>query len=347
MLTTKPVEEATDCRVGGDFITLNRSAVVQLLFLGLSEEVRESAAAALEHLATADPRQLECSDAVLESLPRWERTAALLAATMVSTSPWPAGSWYARPAVCREAAQPQSDEPRLFRYTTSPVRDYTRSVKGIDEMAFRRLHFRLGSLLSSEIEDDASSSWLNLTEVTRSNGKHWLLDGEGFGIGFTIPYRVFRGISAWKGLRLLSPEGRVVGEFKPAPRRRSPLTGWGIDPGLLMRIESGALMGYLMERRYEIEVIRPDRNHQCIVTVEIGESLADPPLVMMSLREQREESAIAWLGGQNRLRFPLLGGATLESLDAIARRMGVWHGHSLRGSFAYHPLRHRSSVEVA
>ena len=71
------------------------------------------------------------------------------------------------------------------------------------------------------------------------------------------------------------------------------------------------------------------------------------PVVVTLVGDFEPRYPIDAIVGKPTLAMPLLGGETLASLDLIARRVGVWHGSHLRGSFAYHPLRAAVREEAA
>lgn len=346
MLTTTMEQDKTRVDAQEGCIALTRPAALQLLLLGLDERVREAAADALEHLIAADPTRLRCIDADLRSVPRWERTAALLVATMAERDPASVGAWGVQQD--HEAASPPDDfVPHRFQYTTAPISRSTARVDGVEEVTFHRITFEAALSREADLTRYARRSWRILKSGDGDSRGQWQIDRRGASLSVGIPYKAFRGTSGWKDLRLLSPEGRLIAEYKPIESQVGRTHGFTLDLGFLFRSESGALKGCVLERRYEAVQSRPGRSRRAVLTVELGESLDTSTTVALAYGDVCPDISINRLGGEAQIFVPLLGGATLASLDAIARNMGVWHGDSLRGSFAHHPLRARSLAGAA
>jgi hypothetical protein len=351
MQTMNLANQPSDAPAADGTITLSRKAVFQLLLFGLTERVRTEAARALDRIVKADPRRLECSNARVDALPCWERTAALLVAAMVERDTRALQAW-GTPCkhatdFARKPPRYRSPAPCIFRYTTDSVRRTPWETPSVEDVAYRRIAFRLDPHLDIDQSRWTGRSWRTLSDARQPSCAQWLVREDGFRLSFSIHYGMFRGTDGWKSVRIRSPEGSVVGEFTPTDSGRSALHGWSLDPALVLRIESGALCGHVMERWFETPYARASRSRRCLVTVEIGASLADPPIAMLAFGEVTSGFAIDGPAGPLQFEFPLLGGATLASLDAIARRMGVYHGESLRGSFTHHPARHSKLAEVA
>jgi hypothetical protein len=184
----------------------------------------------------------------------------------------------------------------------------------------RRVTYAIDTSRTAAVETYAERSWLDLAANMPSGGVRWSVDDGAFGISFAIPYKIFRGRRGWQRVRLLSPDGKVVAESKR--EGKCPLKGWELDPALLLRLQAGALQGYVLERWYAAQRPHWDRHSRGVVTVELGASIEDPPIVMMAYGHVTQQTTIDRLAGNRRFPFPLLGGATLESLDAIARSNG-------------------------
>jgi hypothetical protein len=341
-------EQASADRQQG-FITLNAPAVFQLLLFGPQDEVRASAAHALEPLIAADRQRIQCVGANFDALPRWEQVMGLLVATMIERFPEQTPSCGVdldRPSSSPQRPQPSERlPPRIFRYTTDPELRRAPYRTGVEEIVSRRVTYAIDTSRTATLASYAERSWLDLAANMPSGGASWSVDDGAFGISFAIPYKIFRARSGWQRVRLLSPDGKVVAESKR--EGKCPLKGWDLDPALLLRLAAGALQGYVLERWHEAQRPRWDRHSRCVVTAELGASIEDPPIVMMAYGHVAQQTTIDRLACNRRISFPLLGGATLESLDAIARRIGVWHGDSLRGSFTHHPLRQCPCMEAA
>jgi hypothetical protein len=344
-----PGTEQASAHKQDGFITLNAPAVFQLLLFGPQDEVRASAAHALEPLINADRQRIECVGADFDALPRWEQVVGLLVATMTARFPEQTSSCDVdldRPPCGPQRTQTREcPPPRIFRYTTDPELRRAPYRRGVEEIVSRRVTYAIDTSRTAALESYAERSWLDLAANMPSGGVRWSVDDGAFGISFAIPYKIFRGRRGWQRVRLLSPDGKVVAESKR--EGKCPLKGWELDPALLLRLQAGALQGYVLERWYAAQRPHWDRHSRGVVTVELGASIEDPPIVMMAYGHVTQQTTIDRLAGNRRFPFPLLGGATLESLDAIARRIGVWHGESLRGSFTHHPLRQRSCMEAA
>ena len=308
-------------------IELNPSAVFQLLVFAESESVRDAAALALEPSITANRLLLECSAGDLDGLPRWERTAALLVASLIERHP--------RRARALGVTEPGSS-PRVhvFRYAFSGER-YVDAV-GLEQISWTRATYALTRRPEEMFARLASSSTQMLDPRTMPGGG-WSIDHAA--VSLRLPDRLPTRATLWSKPNLVTPSGQLqcvvdCDGASVVKRRVLPL-----DPSLLLRLESGALRGYLLTLVHRDRAARADRAQDVVLSIELGGSMEDPPLVSLQRGELAPSFDPALLGRASTIALPQLGGQTLKELDRIARRAGVWHGSFLRGSFAYHPLR--------
>ena len=320
-------------------IGLNPSAVFQLLIFADSESVRHAAALALEPLIQANAQMIECSEGSLEELPRWERTAALLVASLIERNPAGARDLGAIAPGSPARAQAQA---RMFRYAFGAARTLDRA--GLERITWARATFALPVRQMDMFARLALSSVQPLDPRT-APGKGWTVNQSAAWL--QLPERIPTSATRWSQPRLIAPDGRLHSVLacdgaSVVKRRMLPL-----DPSLLLRLESGALRGHLLAIVHRDRRARADRAQDVALSIELGESMADPPVVSLHRGELAPRFDPRLLGHDGMMELPTLGGATLHELDRLARRTGVWHGDHLRGSFAYHPLRATCAGPVA
>ena len=330
-------------QIHGDHRTIevNASAAFQLLVLAESEAVRNAAALALEPSITANRLLLECSAGALDALPRWERTVALLVASLIERHP--------RGAHALGVVTPgSSSRARVFRYEFAGEKEVDGA--GLEQISWMRATYALPRRREEMFARLARSSTQTLDPRTMP-GKGWNIDHAAAWL--QLPDKLPTHATRWSKPNLVTPSGRLqcVVDCDGASvikRRMLPL-----DPSLLLRIESGALRGHLLTLVHRNRTVRADRAQDVVLSIELGGSVEDPPVVSLHRGELAPRFDPALLGRTSAIALPQLGGQTLNELDRIARRSGVWHGSFLRGSFAYHPLRaavaapHAPAREVA
>lgn len=316
-------------KIDGDHrtIELNPSAALQLLVLAESEAVRNAAALALEPSITANRLLLECSAGALDALPRWERTAALLVASLIER--------YSQGAHALGVVAPgSSSRARVFRYDFAGARSVDRT--GLERISRSRATFALPSRQKDMFARLASSTVQTL-DPRAMPGKGWNIDRAAAWL--QLPDRLPTKATVWSKPRLVTPGGRLHAVLDcdgatVVKRRILPL-----DPSLLLRLESGSLRGHLLTIVHRDSSVRADRAQDVVLSIELGGSMEDPPVVSLQRGELAPRFDPGLLDKVRTVTLPQLGGQTLKELDRIARRSGVWHGSFLRGSFAYHPLR--------
>jgi hypothetical protein len=325
-------------------IALRPSAVFQLLLFAASDEVRHAAADLLEPAIAVPAERVRLLVGDIAAMPRWEQVAARLVATAIDRSPsnaerynglYPAwGSFQARGA-------------GVLVYETARQDFASMRIERIAEVfTWRRFAFAL----PKSVEDMTTRLRAATSHCDPGTGRAkalWSLHEGAFGVALPCAPRAFRGTKHWRPVRLYSPDGVLVHQSQPTGVRSSPLAGFEIDSGMLLRLEAGGLAGHVIECMFEDPYPRSDRARHCVISVECGASLSDRPIAITLVGELEPRYPIDAIAGKPRLPMPLLGGATIESLDLIARRVGVWHGESLRGSFVHHPLRTLARKEVA
>jgi len=307
-------------------IELNPSAAFQLLVFAESESVRDAAALALEPSIKANRLLLECSAGALDALPRWERTAALLVASLIELQP-------RRAHMLGVVAPGSSSRARVFRYEFDGE-NYV-DGDGLEQISWMRATYALPRRREAMFARLARSSTQTLDPRTMP-GKGWNIDHAAAWL--QLPDKLPTHATRWSKPNLVTPSGRLqcVVDCDGASvikRRMLPL-----DPSLLLRIESGALRGYLLTLVHRNRTVRADRAQDVVLSIELGGSVEDPPVVSLHRGELAPRFDPGLLDKVRTVTLPQLGGQTLNELDRIARRTGVWHGSFLRGSFAYHPL---------
>ncbi|MFN9126491.1 MAG: hypothetical protein ACK5WD_11760 [bacterium] len=117
-----------------------------------------------------------------------------------------------------------------------------------------------------------------------------------------------------------------------------------MDAALLMRLVTGRLAGHTIAFR---RASRTYLDGTMEASIELGDLDRKPPLLVGFRGSFESTLDIERRLGIREVEVPLLDGATIHCLDAIARRTGVRFGDSLRGSFLYHPSRAAARKEVA
>lgn len=308
-------------------IELNPNAVLQLLLFSDWDLIRNAAARALEPFVTANPLLLQCNTGSLEGLPRWERIAALLVASIVERHPRPEHA-----LGCVAAESPSCT--RVFRYEFDSAT--TVDCSGLECVEYARATFVLPSRQRSMFVRFASSICETL-DPDRLPGKGWNVDQSA--VWLRLPDNLTTRVTSWTKVNLVTPSGQLHGVFECDGARVIKQRMLPIDSSLLLRLESGALRGYLLTLVHQDRRVRDDRARDVVLSVELGGSMQDPPVFSLHRGELEPCLDLGVLTDVAALAFPLFGGATLRELDRLARRAGVWHGGFLRGSFAYHPLR--------
>ncbi len=325
-------------------IALRPSAVFQLLLFGATEGVRDAAAGLLEPSASVPASHLRLLRGSFPSMPKCQQIAARLVATAMVRFPSDAERFL---GLYPDWAELSSTAECVFVHETPMCDPSTARIDGVFETyTWRRAAFRLPKAVDQTVEK------LHTGRKRRSgrcsvHAARWLIEAGALHVAFQVGCRDFRGTKHWRPMRIYSPEGVLLKEAKDPGGFSWPLDGVKLDLGLLMRLEAGALEGHVIDFWFEQPYRRPDRARNCVVSVECGASLSDPPVVVTLVGDFEPRYPIDAIVGKPTLAMPLLGGETLASLDLIARRVGVWHGSHLRGSFAYHPLRTAVRQEAA
>jgi hypothetical protein len=179
-----PGTEQASAHKQDEFITLNAPAVFQLLLFGPQDEVRASAAHALEPLINADRQRIECVGADFDALPRWEQVVGLLVATMTARFPEQTSSCDVdldRPPSGPQRTQTREcPPPRIFRYTTDPELRRAPYRRGVEEIVSRRVTYAIDTSRTAALESYAERSWLDLAANMPSGGVRWSVDDGAF-----------------------------------------------------------------------------------------------------------------------------------------------------------------------
>jgi len=313
-------------------IQLNANAVFQLMLFAEQVAVRDAAATALGPAIEANPLLLECNSGHLDELPHWMRTAALIVASLIARDPERArdfGVQYPTRQTMRTA----------FRYSFEVERAWWANRfdrAGIEHLSSARATFMLPVDPRESFRHMASGSACKLTRCHRTGIGLFL---EARRAWLQLPEPRCTRATTWSKAHLITPDGRLhstlhIDGAAVVQSRRMP-----IDPAMLLRIESGALRGFLLYFVHRARYPRRDRTREAVLTIELGGSLDEPPVYAIRRGDLAPRYDLRRLGLEQPVEMPLLGGATLRDLEAVASSTGVWHGEHLRGSFNYHPWR--------
>lgn len=309
-------------------IQLRGSAAFQLLLFAAVTGVRDAAARALEPCIRIDEDEMKCHDRDFASLPFAERIAARIVASMYAESLARKGLFGAVPHRNFELMPPcPTGDPtrRVFRLVGGPNRSWVNGART------GKRHYRIQDtfVLPSNPEQLLMA---HVRSIQRRGA--WSLDGGGPAhVRFQRSRELGRATSGWEVPRLVGPDGRV--ECLLPMMSRNPLrASIEIDSGFLLRLAAGQLEGCVISFRRECA-----HGARAIeASIEIGDLDGRPPLLFGCSGTFASTLDIEARLGVGQVDLPAIGGATVDCLDSIARCVGVRHGDSLRGSFAYHPL---------
>ena len=325
-------------------IALRPAAVFQLLLFASSEQVRDAAARLLEPAISVPAEQLRLIVGDFSAIPRSQQVAARLVASAIARDRSSAVRFL---ALDPRWGSLRTRDGLVFVHETPMHDPLTRRIDGVFE---NFSWFRVAFTLPATVEETALALRNARDHADAGSGRRvalWDLEDGVFRIGLPDPSCPFKGTKHWRPIRLYSPAGVLVKQARHAGKWRSPFGGFELDTNMLLRLEAGCLRGHVVECMSEDPYPRSDRARHCVISVECGASTSDPPAAVTLVGDLEPRYPIDELVRERNLAMPLLGGATIESLDCIARRVGVWHGDSVRGSFAYHPLRSSAQREVA
>lgn len=308
-------------------IQLRGSAAFQLLLFAAVAGVRDAAARALEPCIRVDEAEMKCHDREFASLPFAERIAARIVASMHAESETRSRLFGAVPHRNFELMPPcPTGDPtgRVFRLVGGPNRHWVNGART------GKRHYRIQDtfVLPSTPEQLLSKPFHSI----QRRGA-WQLEGGGPArLRFQRSRELGRATASWDVPRLVGPDGRV--ECPVPMMSRNPLrASIEIESGILLRLAAGRLEGHVIAFRKQAY-----RGSAIEASVEIGDLDGRPPLLFGCSGSLASSLDIEARLGVKTAELPVMGGATVDCLDAIARRVGVRHGDSLRGSFAYHPL---------
>jgi hypothetical protein len=319
-------------------IRLRGSAVLQLLLFAADPAVREAAARALERCVRVGDGEMRCHDCDFAGLPFADRIAARIVASMYDESSKRRGLFGVLPHKNFDLTPPcpvGDTSGRVYRLVGGRVRAWRDG--GRNGGFFYRVQDTF--VLPSRPEQFL---WRPLRSMQR-RGTWFLKEGSPIQVRFMRSRELGRAVTGWEVPRLLNPEGRVECALPSMPRNPL-LASLEIDTALLMRLVTGRLAGHTIAFRCES---RRMRGATIEASIELGELDGRPPLLVGFKGWLKPSLDIESRLGIHEANVPLLGGATIECLDLIARRAGVRFGESLRGSFAYHPLRARGRRDAA
>lgn len=350
-------QASAECNAPEATILLEPFVVFQLLLFGITTKVRLAAANALSPLIDLPVDEMSCAQAPFESLPPWEQTAARLVAMTLMEEHYDSFQYG---ALWPHAAAQHSGTERIFVHTSKPMeRQWGRPSSVIQKIGWTRVAMRLPTRIEETVHgvDVAcvtSSSTPRAPAAAGSSSsdddwvESWIAPEPPLCIRFPLSKLEFRGTARWRPARLINPSGEVVWQSSPGPWCRRPVReGWPLEPRFLMRLEAGGLAGHVLERSFDRDPTRWDCIRQCVLGIEFGSSSRERPVAVKLIGSLSPLFPVNRLVRVKSLPIPACGGATVASLDPIARAVGVPFGSHIRTSFAYHPLRCRNAAEVA
>jgi hypothetical protein len=313
-------------------IRVDGSAAFQLLLFARQDAVRDAAAKALHAFAQIPADLLRAHDCDFMSLPLAERVAAQMVASVFDQSGCPRTltGWRPHRDYSRTPPCPAMDSrTRVFQLTAGMRPRW----EGGRRLGVPSYHYMDTFVLPCEPEDLFAPSRLRLCCA----GSIDLGDEREIRLRFGLRRALSRGVTDWNVPVLVDANGRVQCELPLLPR--TPLlTDIRLDGSTLLRLASGGCVGSIIVFRREPRASRRNRCGRFVGSIELGDLDERKPLFVGFMGE-----STPCLDAGERLQLPavempVLGGATIDCLDAIARRVGVLHGGFLRGSFRYHPL---------
>jgi hypothetical protein len=319
-------------------IRLRGSAAFQLLLLSTNQRVRDAAARALEPRARVGDSEMKCHDSDFGSLPFAERVAARIVASLYDESVARASLFGSVPHTTFELTPPcpaGDATNRVYRLIGGSVRRWQ------DGGRHGGWFYRLQATFVLPSRPEQLFRW-PLQSIQRLG--EWSLDERSsVRMRFKRSRDLGRARTNWDAPRLFDPEGRL--ECTLANMPGNPLlASIDVDPSLLMRLVTGRLAGYTIAFR---RASRTYLDGTIEASIELGDLDRKPPLLVGFRGSFQPTLDIDACLGHREVEVPLLDGATLHCLDAIARRTGVRFGDSLRGSFLHHPSRASARKEVA
>jgi hypothetical protein len=319
-------------------IRLRESAAFQLLLFATNQRVRDAAARALEPRARVGDSEMKCHDSDFGSLPFAERIAARLLASLYDESAARASLFGAVPHTTFELTPPcpaGDATNRVYRLIGGSVRRWQ------DGGRHGRWFYRLPATFVLPSRPEQLFRW-PLQSIQRLG--EWSLDERSpVRMRFQRSRELGRARTNWDAPRLFDPEGRLECTLSNMPGNPL-LASLDVDPSLLMRLVTGRLAGYTIAFR---RASRTYIDGTIEASIELGELDRKPPLLVGFRGSFQSTLDIDSPLVSREVEVPLVEGATLDCLDAIARRTGVRFGDSLRGSFLYHPSRASARKEVA
>ncbi len=326
-------------------ITVNACTAFQLLLCGSTAAVRDAAAEALWPRVHADACHLECSDAPFESLPFSERVAALLVASVITRNPKRATRHrvvplyhFMTPPLNRWTDTPQ----RVFRFGCAEGSSRVINPSGESSSWKRASAFVLpGGVVDTIVQ---LNNWGQVEGAPYKDAHRWSINEQSIHLDLTS--RVYsRALAVRLMPAIVSASGETLGDFDSDAydflrRRTLPL-----NSSLILRLEAGGLEGAVLSFANRMPMVRGRVPRDVTLSFEIGSSI-DAPLVATKFKGDLSPRYDLEGLVKPRVDIPLCNGDTIESLDEIARAVGVWHGGRVRGSFAYHPLRAKRSLQA-
>jgi|GEM_PF-3521951 hypothetical protein len=322
----------------GPSIRLRASAALQLLLFAMNQRVREAAADALEPYARVGNDDMRCHDCEFGSLPCAERIAARIVASMYDQSVARKGLFGAVPHKNFELTPPcpaGDATHRVYRLVGGLVRGWE------DGRRRGNWFYRIQDTFVLPSRPEQLFQW-PLQSIQRL-GQWSLEEGAPVRMRFQRSRELGRALTSWDVPRLFDPEGRLECTLSALPGNPL-LASLQIDSSLLMRLVTGRLAGHTIAFR---RASRTYLDGTMEASIELGDLDRKPPLLVGFRGSFESTLDIERRLGIREVEVPLLDGATIHCLDAIARRTGVRFGDSLRGSFLYHPSRAAARKEVA
>lgn len=317
-------------------IRLDASAAFQLLVAADSADVREAAAEALFPRALAELSQLDCNDVPFESLPYEERALALLVATVIEANPRQATRLRVQPLYRFLAPGPETGSARVFRMRrNAPDQRVVTQLRGS-----RRWQTSAAFVLPQTATDTVLQicDWGEVEQRFYRRAYKWVVGSEGATLN--IHSRVKgRALRSWQSPVLLSHEGEPICALDHAVERLFEGSAIKLDSSMILRLCAGGLAGSVISFSNQLPIVRGHRPRDATLSIELGPSIDSSAVGAFFKGNLDPRYGLEGLLPSARVQVGLAGGRTLEQLDEIAKRVGVWHGGRIRGSFEYHPLR--------
>ena len=330
-----------------DSIALDSSAAFQLLVCASSQDVREAAAEALWPRQYADQNELECSHERFADLPFDTRVLALICASVIARQPSSTHKLRAVP-LYEFLAPPRSSvhsaERPVFRIQSGRAARTLTMPGGSPQTLARNAAFVLPGCADDTVIQRCS--WGRVECEPYSDTYQWCLDDSSVYLNLSNRART-RARWGSQAPVIISASGEQLHELSSPLQRIFQGERISLGTSMLMRLAAGGLSGAVIAFDNQLPIVRGRRPRDATLSIEIGPDLESPLVGRCFKGDLSPRYGLNCIGLGGRVRVSLREGRTIAELDLIARKVGVWHGTRIRGSFQYHPQRARVVAEVA